>query len=109
MPDHRGNGAEHEPIDSALTSTTTAMHYRRRVGRVLGGIVLAFAAYWASSYVVAYSDDAYVTSDLVAVAPQVTGRVVAVHIVDNQPVATGTKLAPIDPLPFELIFKEKQA
>src|SRR5437867_199914 len=58
--------------------------YRRRVLLVLLAIVLALGLYWASGYVFAYTDDAYVTSDLVGVAPQVSGRIVAVHVVDNQ-------------------------
>jgi multidrug efflux system membrane fusion protein len=105
---------EKVPTEKVPPPTTTApaaepLRYRRRVVRVLGVIVLALGAYWASSYVVAYTDDAYVTSDLIAVAPQVTGRVVAIHIVDNQAIAAGAPLATIDPLPFQLALKEKQA
>ena len=79
-----------------------ARRYRRRVLLVLAGLVAALVLYWGSSYVFAYTDDAYVTSDLVAVAPYITGRIVAVPIVDNQPVTKGTLLAEIDPTPFQL-------
>src|SRR5271169_7219630 len=72
-----------------------ATRYRWRVLGVLAGLVLAFGLYWGSSYLFAYTDDAYVTSDLVAVAPQITGRIVAVPIVDNQTVARGTLLAAV--------------
>jgi membrane fusion protein, multidrug efflux system len=89
--------------------TAAAMHYRRRVLLVLSTIVLALGLYWASSYVFAYTNDAYVTSDLVAVAPQITGRVVAVPIVDNQTVKKGMLLAAIDPQPFQLALDEQQA
>ena len=41
-------------------------------------------AYQILVYFVAYTDDAYVRSDLVAVAPQITGRIIAVHVVINQ-------------------------
>ena len=44
------------------------------------------------TYFVAYTDDAYVRSDLVAVAPEVTGPIIAVHVVDNQTVKKGDKL-----------------
>jgi multidrug efflux system membrane fusion protein len=87
---------------------SAARRYRRRVLLALAGLVAAFGLYWGSSYVFAYTDDAYVTSDLVAVAPQITGRIVAVPIVDNQSVTKGTLLARIDPTPFRLALAEQQ-
>ena len=86
-----------------------ATRYRWRVLLVLAGLVLAFGLYWGSSYVFAYTDDAYVTSDLVGVAPQITGRIIAVPIVDNQTVAKGTLLAEIDPTPFRLELAKQVA
>ena len=83
--------------------------YRRRVLLVLSAIALSLALYWASGYVLAYTDDAYVTSDLVAVAPQISGRILSVNVVDNQAVTKGMVLAEIDPTPFELALREKQA
>jgi hypothetical protein len=47
----------------------SAARYRRRVLLVLSAIALALFLYWASGYVFAYTDDAYVTSDFVNVAP----------------------------------------
>ena len=76
--------------------------YRRRVLLALAALVAAIGLYWGSSYFFAYTDDAYVTSDLVGVAPWITGRIVAVPIVDNQTVVKGTLLAEIDPTPFRL-------
>jgi membrane fusion protein, multidrug efflux system len=89
--------------------TAGALRYRRRVLLVLSSIVLALFLYWASGYFFAYTDDAYVTSDFVNVAPYVSGRIVSVNIVDNQTVAKGTVLAEIDPTPFQLALNEKQA
>src|SRR5215469_989303 len=86
-----------------------AARYRRRVLLVLSAITLALFLYWASGYVFAYTDDAYVTSDFVNVAPYVSGRIVSVNIVDNQAVTKGTVLAEIDPTPFQLALNEKQA
>jgi membrane fusion protein, multidrug efflux system len=85
-----------------------AKRYRRRVLLVLVGLAASFGLYWGSSYVVAYTDDAYVTSDLVAIAPQITGRIVAVPVVDNETVTRGTLLARIDPTPFRLQLTEQQ-
>jgi multidrug resistance efflux pump len=83
--------------------------YRRRVLLVLSAVVLALVLYWASGYFLAYTDDAYVTSDLVSVAPYISGRIVSVNIIDNQTVKKGELLATIDPTPFQLSLNEKQA
>ena len=76
---------------------------------MLASIALALGLYWASGYFFAYTDDAYVTSDLVSVAPYVSGRIVSLNIVDNQTVKKGELLATIDPTPFQLALNEKQA
>jgi len=85
------------------------VRYRWRVLLVLGLMVLALGLYWGSSYVFAYTDDAYVTSDIVGVAPWITGRIIAVPIADNQTVTKGTLLAEIDPTPFRLALAQQQA
>lgn len=89
--------------------TAAARRYRRRVLMVLTGLLAALGLYWSSSYVFAYTDDAYVTSDLVAIAPWITGRIVAVPIVDNERITKGTLLAEIDPTPFRLSLGRQEA
>jgi membrane fusion protein, multidrug efflux system len=96
------------PTDLA-PETEGATGYRRRVLLVLGGIVLALVLYWASGYFFAYTDDSYVTSDLISVAPYVSGRIIGLNIVDNQTVKKGELLATIDSTPFQLALNEKQA
>jgi multidrug efflux system membrane fusion protein len=81
----------------------------RRVLTVGGTLLFLFIAWEAITYFVAYTDDAYVRSDLVAVAPEVTGRIIAVHVVDNQPIKKGDKLVTIDPVPFQLVVNQWQA
>ena len=101
--------------EKAPPSTPTAAveadtaRYRRRVLLTLSAVVLALFLYWASGYFFAYTDDAYVTSDFVNVAPYISGRIVGVNIVDNQTVKKGELLATIDPTPFQLTLSEKQA
>jgi len=85
---------------------------RSRLRRVLtvGGTLLVLFILWESfTYFIAYTDDAYVRSDLVAVAPEITGRIIAVHVVDNQPVKKGDKLVTIDPVPFQLVVNQYKA
>jgi len=97
------------PSAAAADATAETRRYRRRVLLTLSAVVLALVLYWASSYFFAYTDDAYVTSDFVNVAPYVSGRIVSVNIVDNQTVKKGELLATIDPTPFQLSLNEKQA
>jgi membrane fusion protein, multidrug efflux system len=80
--------------------------------RLLIGILvlLALFAFWeVLTSFVAYTDDAYVRSDLVAIAPQVTGPIVAVAVTDNQTVHRGDLLARIDPTPFQLAVDAAEA
>src|SRR6266478_6837308 len=101
--------AQPPPATTTDPSSAGTTAYRRRVLLVLSSIALALALYWASGYFLAYTDDAYVTSDLVSVAPYVSGRIVGVNIVDNQTVKQGELLSTIDSMPFQLALNEKQA
>jgi multidrug efflux system membrane fusion protein len=100
---------ERPPETAGKLQDNGVRSYRRRVLLVLSSIALALALYWASGYFVAYTDDAYVTSDFVNVAPYISGRIASVNIVDNQAVKKGELLATIDPTPFQLALNEKQA
>ena len=82
---------------------------RKRVAVVAAGLFVAFLCWEIATRVVAYTDDAYVRSDLISVAPQVTGRILAVHVRDNQTVQRGDLLASIDPEPFRLAVEEFRA
>jgi multidrug efflux system membrane fusion protein len=73
--------------------------------RLLIGIFVLLAIFIAweiFTSLVAITDDAYVRSDLVAIAPQVSGPIIEVAVHDNQPVRRGDLLARIDPTPFQL-------
>lgn len=81
----------------------------RRVGIAAAILLAAFVAYEVITSYLAYTGDAYVQSDLVSVAPQVTGRIIAVHVADNQDVKEGDLLASIDPVPFQLTADQHRA
>jgi multidrug efflux system membrane fusion protein len=81
----------------------------RRVGFTAALLLAAFIAWEVLTSYVAYTGDAYVQSDLVSLAPQVTGRIVSVHVSDNQDVAEGDLLATIDPVPFQLAVEQRRA
>jgi membrane fusion protein, multidrug efflux system len=81
----------------------------RRIGIAAAAAAGVFVLYEIATSFIAYTADAYVQSDLVTVAPQVSGRVIAVSIADNQTVAQGDLLATIDPVPFQLIADQHRA
>jgi multidrug efflux system membrane fusion protein len=74
----------------------------RKIAIALGVVLLLFVFWETLTSLVAYADNAYVRSDLVGLAPQVTGHVVGVHVQDNRPVRRGDLLLSIDPVPFQL-------
>ncbi|TDH61017.1 HlyD family secretion protein [Dankookia rubra] len=81
-------------------------HLARSVLLALAG---AFAAYEASALFLAYSADAYVTTDVVLVAPEVAGPIAELPVRENQRVAAGTPLLAIEPRPFALALASAQA
>ena len=95
-----------EPTKTLVSARTAR---RRRALTVAGGVLALFALWELATGFVAYTSDAYVRSDLISVAPEVTGRIVAVVVHDNQPVAAGDLLAKIDPEPFRLARDAAQA
>jgi membrane fusion protein, multidrug efflux system len=81
---------------------------RRRLW-ILAGIVAIIAfLYFVPDLFVAYTEDAYVRSDFVAVAPEVAGIVDHVEVVNDQKVTVGTPLATIDRRPFDLAVELSQ-
>jgi len=81
---------------------------RQRRPLAIGLIVLAILAviaggvwYWLSGLGKEYTDDAYTDGDVVTVAPQVSGQVIAREVNDNQHVMPGQVLIQIDPRPFQ--------
>ena len=70
------------PIGPAAPPRRTT--HRRRALLPLVAMGLALGLWWISGYVLAYTDDAYITSDAVQVTPQVAGPVEAVQVSDNQ-------------------------
>ena len=82
--------------DSVTQPPKPAMPTGRRVVIALAVVLILFLAWEGLTTVVAYTDDAYVRSNLIAFAPQVTGHVIAVHVRDNQTVRKGDRLISID-------------
>lgn len=65
--------------------------------------------YALTSYTHEETDDAFLESHIVTVAPRVSGLVAAVHVKENQRVRQGDPLLELDPKDFEVKLEEKRA
>ena len=95
--------------DVARDRAAAGMSVGRKIALAFALVLLLFAAWETITSIVAYTDDAYVRSDLVGLSPQVTGHIVAVHVRDNQTVRRGDLLVSIDPVPFQLAVDARTA
>lgn len=87
---------------------------RRRLGKILSVVIVVASA--AASLVVyrlttrhPRTDDAAVRANVIGVAPHVSGPIVELPIVDNQPVRTGDVLFVIDPRPYQAKLEAARA
>jgi len=55
------------------------------------------------------TDNAYIEQDMISVSPDVTGRIVAVNVTENQRVKAGDVLFRIDPQPFQIALAQADA
>jgi membrane fusion protein, multidrug efflux system len=97
------------PPASADPPASRVVSRVRRLATVIGTILVLFIAWEVLTYYVAYTDDAYVRSDLIGVAPEVTGPIIGLYVVDNQQIKKGDKIYKIDPVPFQLEVNQRQA
>ncbi len=77
-----------------------------------GGVLLALLGGVAYAYFTGNTrstENAYLSADVVNVASLVAGRVIAVHVGDNQRVRKGDALFDIDPEPFAIALTRAQA
>ena len=70
---------------------------------------MLFTVYELVSGVLVYSRDAYITTDVIGVAPQVSGPLSTLAVKDNQVVQQGDLLIKIDSKPFQLDLDRLQA
>lgn len=83
-----------------------------KTGIAAGLVLLALLGFFAFEYFsgrTRSTENAYINADVVNVAPQVAGRVIAVHVKENQHVHKGDALFDIDPQPFTIALERAQA
>src|SRR5262249_35845359 len=54
-------------------------------------------------------DDAYVRANIVGIAPHVSGPIVELPVVDNQPLKAGDLLFVVDPRPYQVALDRARA
>ena len=82
---------------------------RHVVVSICGALILLYILFELVTQVFVYCRDAYVTTDIVFVAPEVSGPIAKLPISDNQKIDAGSVLFAIDPEPFELAVQAQQA
>ncbi len=104
------------PVVSSAAEPTSAPTPRRRRERVrffllvvapLAALALGLMWWFATGRYVS-TDNAYVGADKVLITPQITGPIVAVHVVEGQRVAIGDPLFDIDPAPYRTALELAQ-
>ena len=74
------------------------------IGGIIGGVIL-----YQQSQRYPNTDDAYVQAHVVQIAPQISGVVAKVHVINNQHVDADAPLFDIDPAPFRIAVEAAQA
>ncbi len=102
------------PVAVAEPGTRKPVAARKGLRAVLlVGVPLAAGAaalyFYAAGGRYVETDNAYVKAHIIAVSAEVAGRVFAVEVRDNQPVAAGALLFRIDPAPFEVAIARADA
>ncbi len=73
-------------------------------------LMAAVAGYvWLVEGTSVSTDNAYVNQDKVSVSADVAGRIVEVHVRENQPVKAGELLFRIDPEPYRIALQQSEA
>jgi len=96
---------------SSLKSKFNSIQYTAKfwVILIISLIILLIFYYALLDRYTPYTDDAYIQTYVVQVAPQVEGRVVGVYVENNQFVEKGQKLFSLDPRPYEYSVNELKA
>lgn len=103
------------PVVPDATATMADPAPKRRWGRValMVSVPLLIALvggyFWLTSGRYLTTDNAYIKQDMVSVSPDVSGRIVAVNVRENQRVSAGDVLLRIDPEPYRIALAQADA
>lgn len=82
---------------------------RHVVTCLLGAILVVFAIYEISVQFFAYTGDAFVETDVIFLAPEVSGPIAVLPVTDDIPVKAGDTIAQIERQPFEIAVNAAKA
>lgn len=106
------------PVSAPVPATVSAPAPRRRRARIvlpllsllaLGGAGTYGWHWWSVGRFLEVTDDAYLQSDKVTVAPRIAGTVAAVLVGDNQPVKAGDVIARLDDRSYRVQLRQAEA
>ena len=76
---------------------------------ILAAALLAGFAIWTHYVTGPWTRDGQVLANVVSIAPEVSGRITALHVVDNQTVRRGDTLYEIDPVDYQIALASAEA
>lgn len=84
------------------------------LGRLIGTLIVLGAVatgmlVWRINYQYPRTNDAMVRANIVGIAPEVSGRIIELHVEDNQYVKKGQLLYMIDPRPYQAKLDQARA
>jgi membrane fusion protein, multidrug efflux system len=95
------------------SSNTKTSGSKKKPVFILAGVallaVIAGFLYWRYAQTHIATDDAYVTGPIYSVSFRIPGTVAKVLVHDNQLVEAGQELATLDPVDYEVAYKQAQA
>ncbi|KQS85352.1 hemolysin D [Methylobacterium sp. Leaf361] len=106
------------PVSAPVPATVSAPAPRRRRARIvlpllgllaLGGVGTYGWHWWSVGRFLEVTDDAYLQSDKVTVAPRIAGTVAAVLVGDNQSVKAGDVIARLDDRSYRVQLRQAEA
>lgn len=84
--------------------------FKRFIVIGIGAVIAAATAYIIHDALIYQStDDAYVETTTVQVAPRVNGQIIESYVTDNQKVKEGDLVAKIDPADYEIALAQAEA
>jgi membrane fusion protein (multidrug efflux system) len=94
----------------ATTATPKAASRRRPIliGAGLAAVVGA-TAYWMNARHYEDTDDAQIDGNISNVSPRISGTVLSVNVIENQPVKAGDVIAEVDPTDLQIALDQAKA
>jgi len=99
------------PIETVAAPVEKRRNWRRIALMASVPLLVALGGgyLWLTSGRYISTDNAYVRQDMISISPDVTGRIVAVNVRENQRVRAGDTLFQIDPEPYRIALEQADA